>query len=57
MIEAKTEKRKKTYLKPEAHRFPLRPEEAVLGSCKSAVTAGAHGGNCKVLGPCNVAGS
>ncbi len=57
MNEATTEKRKKPYLKPEAHRFPLRPEEAVLGFCKSNTAAGPSGGNCRVAGLCNTAGS
>ena len=57
MNEATTEKRKKPYLKPEANRFPLRPEEAVLGFCKSNTAAGPSGGNCRVAGLCNTAGS
>jgi len=48
---------KKPYQKPEAKRFPLRPEEAVLGSCKSASSAGPSGGNCQVAGFCKTAGS
>lgn len=48
---------KKPYEKPEVRRFPLRPEEAVLGFCKSASAAGASGGNCFVTGPCQTAGS
>ncbi len=31
---------KKPYMKPEAKQVPLRPEEAMLGSCKSASTGG-----------------
>ncbi|MCU1228817.1 MAG: hypothetical protein JWO97_1701 [Acidobacteria bacterium] len=48
---------KKPYEKPEVKRFPLRPEEAVLGFCKSASAAGASGGNCFITGPCQTAGS
>lgn len=31
---------KKPYQKPEIRRFPLRPEEAVLGACKSSAGGG-----------------
>jgi hypothetical protein len=48
---------KKPYEKPVVRRFPLRPEEAVLGFCKSASAAGASGGNCFITGPCQTAGS
>jgi hypothetical protein len=49
---------KKPYIKPEAKRFPLRPEEAVLGNCKSSVSAGQNGAsNCVSFGICNVQGS
>jgi hypothetical protein len=50
-------KQRKPYQKPEANRFPLRPEEAVLGSCKTTSGGGpfqAHcsnaGGGCKTPG-------
>ena len=33
--ESNIEGTKKPYKKPEAKQFPLRPEEAVLGFCKS----------------------
>jgi hypothetical protein len=32
--------RKKTYVKPEVKRVMLRPEEAVLASCKTARVSG-----------------
>jgi len=48
---------KKPYLKPEVTRFPLRPEEAVLGFCKSTSSAGPSGGSCRVSGFCQTAGS
>jgi hypothetical protein len=51
------EETKKPYVKPEVTRFPLRPEEAVLGFCKSATAAGPSGGNCRVVGFCQTAGS
>ena len=48
---------KKPYLKPEVTRFPLRPEEAVRGFCKSTRSAGPSGGTCRVSGFCNTQGS
>ena len=48
---------KKPYVKPEAKRFPLRPEEAVLGSCKSTSSAGPSGGSCQTLDFCRTSGS
>jgi hypothetical protein len=51
------EMKRKPYEKPEAHRFPLRPDEAVLGSCKTTAGGGPFqspcsnaGGNCKTPG-------
>ncbi|HET7434680.1 MAG TPA: hypothetical protein VFN10_08215 [Thermoanaerobaculia bacterium] len=38
-------------------RFPLRPEEAVLGFCKSTTTAGSNGGSCFTVGFCSTPGS
>jgi len=52
----KSEK-KKAYEKPEARRFPLRPEEAVLGFCKSNAAAGPSGGTCQVVTACRTSGS
>ena len=34
------DKPKKQYLRPEVTQVPLRPDEAVLGACKSASVAG-----------------
>ena len=48
---------KKPYEKPVVARFPLRPEEAVLGFCKSSGNAGPSGGNCFNVGICNTPGS
>lgn len=49
---------KRTYSKPELVQIPLRPEEAVLGNCK---TTGATGpgapANCMSAGPCFSIGS
>jgi hypothetical protein len=57
MEKTKHEKHKKPYTKPEAIRFPLRPEEAVLGFCKTT-SHGAIGGHCgNATGGCPSAGS
>ena len=34
------------YVAPEITKVPLRPEEAVLGSCKTAGTSGVGADNC-----------
>lgn len=50
--------RKKRYEKPKVSRFPLRPEEAVLGFCKSSSAVSAPGSGCSNgLGPCKIHGS
>lgn len=52
------DKRKKRYDKPKVTRFPLRPEEAVLGFCKSPSVTQAPGSGCaNSLGPCKFSGS
>jgi hypothetical protein len=38
-------------------RFPLRPDEAVLGFCKSNTAAGPSGGTCDVPDNCFSPGS
>jgi hypothetical protein len=48
---------KKPYQKPEVRRFPLRPEEAVLGFCKSNASAGPSGGGCRSVTACQTPGS
>lgn len=48
---------KKKYEKPAVKRFSLRPEEAVLGFCKSSASAGPSGGNCRIVGNCFTPGS
>ncbi|HYI12177.1 MAG TPA: hypothetical protein VEK57_24195 [Thermoanaerobaculia bacterium] len=48
---------KKRYEKPVVTRFPLRPEEAVLGFCKSNASAGPSGGGCRSVDACFSAGS
>ena len=48
---------KKPYEKPEAKRFPLRPEEAVLGFCKTNAASGPSGGGCRGVSACATVGS
>ena len=51
------DRRKKRYEKPRLARFPLRPDEAVLGFCKGT-TVGSPGSGCSnALGPCKIHGS
>ncbi len=47
---------KKPYRKPRVQEVALRPEEAVLGSCKISSTAGPAAADCTTL-TCNTAGS
>jgi hypothetical protein len=49
--------RKKPYVKPEIQRVVLRPEEAVLGSCKTAQGSGPGGGRCNKPSPCSTIAS
>jgi len=48
---------KKPYEKPVVTRFPLRPEEAVLGFCKTNASSGPSGGGCRGVGSCLTPGS
>jgi hypothetical protein len=51
-------KRKKPYTKPELTLIDLRPEEAVLGNCKTNGSSGPGSiGNCKPVGNCQGQGS
>ncbi len=43
------DKPKKQYLRPEVTQVPLRPDEAVLGACKSPSVAGPTSSACTVL--------
>jgi hypothetical protein len=53
----KTQQRR-TYKKPEMVRVSLRPEEAVLGTCKSGSAAGPGGSStCMPVAPCFSLGS
>jgi hypothetical protein len=48
----KNPQQKKLYKKPEVKQVPLRPEEAVLGGCKVAATAGPLQAQCDIPTPC-----
>ena len=56
-MEKKTEAKKKAYEKPVVVRYPLKPEEAVLGTCKNSSGAGSGGGTCITVNPCTQLGS
>jgi len=45
--------RKKNYVKPEVKRVMLRPEEAVLASCKTSKIAGPGQSKCSQPSPCS----
>jgi len=45
--------RKKHYVKPEIKRVMLRPEEAVLASCKTNKVAGPGQSKCSTPSPCS----
>jgi len=45
-MDVTSRKERKPYVKPAAQHVPLRPEEAVLGNCKLASTAGPATANC-----------
>jgi hypothetical protein len=49
---------RKPYIKPKLRRVELRPQEAVLGACKSAggTVGGGAGGTCSTVS-CNSQGS
>ena len=48
---------KKDYRPPRMTVISLRPEEAVLGHCKSMTAAGPVGGTCHTTGNCQGIGS
>jgi len=48
---------KKSYVAPQLRTISLRPEEAVLGHCKTAGTGGAVQATCTFVGPCTSVGS
>lgn len=51
------EPRRKPYEAPVLTKVRLKPEEAVLGVCKTSNTAGALGVTCNVSTPCSLEGS
>ena len=59
MTQKRSEKlQKRAYLKPELVQVSLRPEEAVLGNCKSSGTSGpAQAGDCTFPSHCHSVGS
>ena len=44
---------KKPYTKPQIQEVPLRPDEAVLGNCKTASTSGPAQHRCTTPGACS----
>ena len=48
---------KKNYGAPVVTRISLRPQEAVLGNCKSLSSAGPVGASCTSAGACRTIGS
>jgi hypothetical protein len=54
--QSESEKPKKPYRKPEFIQVALRPEEAVLGTCKSG-TAGGPGNHTCTATVCSILGS
>jgi len=50
-------KRRKLYEPPRATKISLRPEEAVLGNCKTASVAGPVSFTCTTVGTCKTIGS
>ena len=54
----KDSERKKPYTRPEVTLIDLRPEEAVLGNCKTLGSSGPGTvGSCKPVGNCQGQGS
>lgn len=44
---------RKPYAKPQIQEVPLRPEEAVLGACKTGSTSGPAQSKCSFPSPCS----
>ena len=57
MVAKKDPQPKEPYESPKVSVVSLRPEEAVLGSCKNMSSAGPVGGSCVAFGQCRVPGS
>ena len=51
------QKRKRAYQKPELTQVSLKPEEAVLGICKTSTTTGPGQSKCTVPANCSTPGS
>jgi hypothetical protein len=51
------QKDKKPYAKPQIQEVPLRPDEAVLGGCKTASTSGPAQHRCTMPSNCSTATS
>ena len=52
-----TPQQKKPYIKPELQQVPLRPEEAVLGNCKTTGVSGPGQAACNSPTSCSTQGS
>ena len=50
-------KKRKPYKKPEIKKIPLRPQETVLGFCKTSHSTGPVRGTCTRPGNCLIEGS
>ncbi len=50
-------KKRKPYKKPEIKKIPLRPQESVLGFCKTSQNRGPQVGTCTRPGACLIEGS
>lgn len=48
---------RKSYTKPQIQQVPLRPEEAVLGACKTSTVSGPAQATCNSPAPCSSSGS
>ena len=53
----KKEHKRKPYVKPEVKKVPLRPEEAILGFCKTATGTGPLQSTCNFPASCFSPGS
>ena len=51
------QREKKPYAKPDIQQVPLRPDEAVLGGCKTASTSGPAQRRCTTPSHCSSASS
>lgn len=56
-MKKENEQTKKTYEKPVVRRFPLRPDEAVLGFCKTNASTGPAAFGCRGQDQCFTGGS